>query len=1045
MYYVTSYTESDLEQAAIEWFQELNYNWAYGPEISPEGEYPERYLYSDVILSERLREALTRINPGVPREAIEEAIRIVEIPKSPSLLVNNRAFQRMITDGIDAEYRTTKGESKVAKVWLFATEPERAGENDFLIVNQYTVIENSEKRPDLIVFVNGIPLAVIELKSASNEEVGISEAYNQIQNYKSSIPTLFTYNSFMVISDGVNARAGTLTADVERFMMWRTIEGSDVAPSSIPQLEVLIKGMFDKQRLMDLIKHFVLFQTDGEKVTKILAGYHQFHATNKAISSTERATEEEGDRKIGVIWHTQGSGKSLSMVFYAGKLVLTMDNPTIVVVTDRNDLDEQLYGTFSKSQDLLRQTPKQATDRQHLRELLAVESGGIIFTTVHKFSTEGDEDTYPELTPRKNVIVIADEAHRSQYGFQAEMVANNKTGEADVKYGYAKYMRDALPNASYIGFTGTPVELSDKNTPAVFGDYIDIYDMTRAVEDGTTVKIYYESRVARLNLPETERPVVDGTYEEITEFQEVTQKERLKSKWARLEALAGSENRVNAIARDMVAHYEQRQQGMFGKAMFVVMSRRIAIDLYKAIVELRPDWHSDDDSQGKIKIVMTGTSSDPEEWQAFIGTKRRREYFAKRMKDLNDPLQIVIVRDMWLTGFDVPSMSTMYIDKPMKGHNLMQAIARVNRVFRDKPGGLIVDYIGIADMLKSALQQYTENDRQTAGIDTDQAIDYMLERLDLIHDLLHGHDYSKFNSSRASDRMRAIVETVDFVLGLGEEGKRDFLNWVTEMSKAYALCSTTPQAESVNVEVGFMKAVKSGIMKLITTENKKKTTAELDAELNQLISKSIISEEVVDILEAAGLQKPNIAILSDDFLESVRGLKQKNLAVELLRRLLQGKVKTFEKVSIVQARKFSDMLEESIRKYNNRTIETTQIIEELIQMAKDINREVQRGEELGMIAEELAFYDALASNHSAKELMGDLMLKQIAHELTQAIKNNITVDWTLRQNVRAQMKVTVKRLLKKYGYPPDLEQLAIDMVLKQAEAMSSQAATEYRY
>jgi type I restriction enzyme R subunit len=1043
--YITSYAESDLEQAAIEWFEELNYNKAYGPEISPEGEYPERMFYTDVILADRLRDALTRINPGVPRDAIEEAIRIVEVPQSPSLLVNNRAFQRMITDGIDAEYRTPAGENRTAKVWLFATEPERVEENDFLVVNQFTVVENGEKRPDVVVFVNGIPLAVMELKSASNEEVGISEAYNQVQTYKSSIPSLFTYNSFMVISDGVNARAGTLTADAERFMMWRTIDGSDVAPTSVPQLEVLIKGMFEKKRLMDIIKHFVLFQTDGEKLTKILAGYHQFHATNKAIASTERATETEGDRKIGVVWHTQGSGKSLSMVFYAGKLVLTMDNPTIVVVTDRNDLDEQLFTTFSKSQDLLRQTPKQAADRKHLRELLAVESGGIIFTTVHKFSTENDEDTYPELTGRKNVIVMADEAHRSQYGFQAEMVANEKTGEADVKYGYAKYMRDALPNASYIGFTGTPVELSDKNTPAVFGDYIDIYDMTRAVEDGTTVKIYYESRVARLNLSESERPIIDSAYEEITEYQEVTQKERLKSKWARLEALAGSEKRIKAIAKDMVAHYEQRQQGMFGKAMIVVMSRRIAIDLYKAIIELRPDWHSDDDSEGKIKIVMTGSSSDPEEWQKFIGTKRRREYFAKRMKDLNDPLQIVIVRDMWLTGFDVPSMSTMYIDKPMKGHNLMQAIARVNRVFRDKPGGLIVDYIGIADMLKSALQQYTENDRKTAGIDTDQAVDYMLERLDLIHDLLHGHDYSKFNSPKASERMQAIVETVDFVLGLGEEGKRNFTNGVTELSKAYALCATTPAAEEINVEIGFLKAVKSGIIKLITMENRKKTTAELDAELNQLISKSIISEEVVDILEAAGLQKPNIAILSDEFLENVRGLKQKNLAVELLRRLLQGKVKSFEKISVVQSRKFSDMLSESIRKYNNRTIETAQIIEELIQMAKEVNKAVKRGEDMGMVAEELAFYDALASNASAKELMGDLMLKQIAHELTQSIKNNITVDWTLRQNVRAQMKVTVKRLLKKYGYPPDLEQLAIDMVLKQAEVMSLSASQEFRY
>lgn len=1043
--YITSYAESDLEQAAIEWFEELNYKKAYGPEISPEGEYPERMFYTDVILADRLRDALIRINPGVPRDAIEEAIRIVEVPQSPSLLVNNRAFQRMITDGIDAEYRTPAGENRTAKVWLFATERERVEENDFLVVNQFTVVENGEKRPDVVVFVNGIPLVVMELKSASNEEVGISEAYNQVQTYKSSIPSLFTYNSFMVISDGVNARAGTLTADAERFMMWRTIDGSDVAPSSIPQLEILIKGMFEKKRFMDIIKHFILFQTDGEKVTKILAGYHQFHATNKAITSTERATETEGDRKIGVVWHTQGSGKSLSMVFYAGKLVLTMDNPTIVVVTDRNDLDEQLFTTFSKSQDLLRQTPKQAADRKHLRELLAVESGGIIFTTVHKFSTEDDEDTYPELTGRKNVIVMADEAHRSQYGFQAEMVANEKTGEADVKYGYAKYMRDALPNASYIGFTGTPVELSDKNTPAVFGDYIDIYDMTRAVEDGTTVKIYYESRVARLNLSEAERPIIDSAYEEITEYQEVTQKERLKSKWARLEALAGSEKRIKAIANDMVAHYEQRQQGMFGKAMIVVMSRRIAIDLYKAIVELRPDWHSDDDSEGKIKIVMTGTSSDPEEWQQYIGTKRRREYFAKRMKDLNDPLQIVIVRDMWLTGFDVPSMSTMYIDKPMKGHNLMQAIARVNRVFRDKPGGLIVDYIGIADMLKSALQQYTENDRKTAGIDTDQAIDYMLERLDLIHDLLHGHDYSKYNSPKASERMQAIVETVDAVLGLGEEGKRNFTSWVTELSRAYALCATTPEAEAVNVEIGFLKAVKSGIIKLITTENRKKTTAELDAELNQLISKSIISEEVVDILEAAGLQKPNIAILSDEFLESVRGLKQKNLAVELLRRLLQGKVKSFEKVSVVQSRKFSEMLDESIRKYNNRTIETAQIIEELIQMAKEVNKAVKRGEDMGMIAEELAFYDALASNGSAKELMGDLMLKQIAHELTQSIKNNITVDWTLRQNVRAQMKVTVKRLLKKYGYPPDLEQLAIDMVLKQAEVMSLSASQEFRY
>ncbi|GIO69987.1 type I restriction endonuclease subunit R [Paenibacillus cookii] len=1043
-YYTTSYTESDLEQAALEWFEELNYEKAYGPDISPEGEYPERQFYHDVILKDRLREALIRINKHVPREAIEEAIRIVEVPRSPSLLINNKAFQKMVTDGIDVQYQAANGEYPTEKVWLFDTDPDRIGNNDFLVVNQFTVVENQgEKRPDIVVFVNGLPIAVFELKSASNEEVGISDAYNQVQTYKGAIPSLFTYNSFLVISDGVNARVGTLTANEDRFMMWRTIDGDDVAPSSLPQLEVLVKGMFEKSRLLDIIRHFVLFQTDGEHLFKILAGYHQYHATNKAIASTERATMDEGDRKIGVIWHTQGSGKSLSMVFYAGKLVLTLNNPTIVVVTDRNDLDDQLFSTFSKSKDLLRQTPQQAENRTHLRELLSVESGGIIFTTVHKFTPDENEDKYPVLTERRNVIVIADEAHRSQYGFQADMVAGDD--EAAIKYGYAKYMRDALPNASYIGFTGTPVELTDKNTPAVFGDYIDIYDMTRAVEDGTTVRIYYESRIARLELSEAERPVIDSEYEDITEYQEYTQRERLKSRWARLEALAGAEKRVRKVAQDVVEHFEQRQKAGFGKAMIVVMSRRIAIDMYKAIVALRPDWHSDDDNEGKIKIVMTGSSSDPEEWQPFIGNKRRREHLAKRMKDVNDPLQIVIVRDMWLTGFDVPSMNTMYIDKPMKGHNLMQAIARVNRVFRDKPGGLIVDYIGIADLLKSALQQYTENDRKTAGIDTDQAVDFMLERLQLIRELLHGYDYSKFASEKAAERMKAIVETVDYVLGLGEESKRNFLNWTTELARAFSLCATTPAAEEVNVEISFFKAVKSGIIKLITDENRKKTTKELDAELNQLISKSVVSDEVVDILEAVGLQKPNIAILSDEFLEHVRGLKQKNLAVELLRRLLQGKVKAVSRTSIVQSKKFSEMLEEAIRKYNNRTIETTQVIEELIQMAKEMNAAVKRGEDLGLIKEELAFYDALASNESAKELMGDLMLKQIAHELTQAIKSNIKVDWTLRENVRAQMRITVKRLLKKYGYPPDLEKMAIDLVLQQAELMAQAETEEFKY
>ncbi|KEO84268.1 type I restriction endonuclease subunit R [Tumebacillus flagellatus] len=1044
------YTESDLEQAALEWFEELHYETAYGPAIAPEGESAERETYQDVILKGRLRQALLRINRGLPLEAIEEAIRIIEVPRSPSLLLNNKAFQTMITDGIDVQYRNADGEYPTVKVWLFDLHPDRIEKNnDFLVVNQFTLLENrgenradqwADKRPDLVVFVNGLPLAVIELKSASNEEVGISDAFNQVQTYKKTIPSLFTYNSFLVISDGVNARVGTLTADEERFMMWRTIDGEEVAPSSLPQLEVLIQGMFEKNRLLDIIKHFVMYQTDGEQLYKILAGYHQYHATNKAVLNTIRATTTEGDRKIGVIWHTQGSGKSFSMVFYAGKLVLTLDNPTLVIVTDRNDLDEQLYTTFGKSKDLLRQTPQQANDRAHLRELLSVESGGIIFTTVHKFTPEENEGQYPVLTDRRNVIVIADEAHRSQYGFQAELIQDQD--EATIKYGYAKYMRDALPNASFIGFTGTPVELTDKNTPAVFGEYIDVYDMTRAVEDGTTVKIYYESRIARLELSPRELPIIDEEYEEITEYQEYTQQERLKSKWARLEALAGAEKRVKLVARDLVNHFETRKGAMRGKAMIVVMSRRIAIDMYKAITALRPDWHSDDDSKGKIKIVMTGSSSDPEDWQPFIGTKRRREFLAKRMKDTNDELEIVIVRDMWLTGFDVPSMNTMYIDKPMKGHNLMQAIARVNRVFRDKPGGLIVDYIGIADMLKTALQQYTENDRRTAGIDTDQAVDFMMEKLQLIRELLHGHNYDKFASEKASERMKAIVGTVDYVLGLGEQNKRNFLNFTTELARAYALCSTTLAAEQANLEIGFYKAVKSGIVKLITTENKKKTGNELDAQLNQLISKSVMSEKVVDILKEVGLRKPNIAILSDEFLEHVRGLRERNLAVELLRRLLQGKVKAVSRVNVVQSKKFSDMLQEAVRKYNNRTVETTAVIEELIKMAKDMNEAVKRGEDLGLIQEEVAFYDALASNESAKQVMGDAVLKQIAHELTAAIKSNIKVDWTLRENVRAQMRITVKRLLKKYGYPPDLEKMAIDLVLQQAELMCQNESEE---
>ncbi|MDE4084640.1 type I restriction endonuclease subunit R [Planococcus maritimus] len=1023
--------EDDLEQATLEWLESVGYEIENGPKIAVDGELPERSSYADVVLEGRLVEALMDINPDASMETVLRAVQLITMVQSPSLIVNNRVFQKYVTDGIDVEVRKADGRNMIEKLWLFDFKnPEN---NDFLAVNQFTVVEGqNNKRPDVIVFVNGLPLVVIELKNSTDEQVGISKGFNQLQTYKAAIPSLFQYNAFMVTSDGVNARAGSLTADEERFMMWRTVDGDSIASSTMPQLEVLIQGMFKPEVLLDLLRHFIVFQTDGEKTFKILAAYHQYYAVNKAIEQAKRAAAETGDRKIGVIWHTQGSGKSLSMVFYTGKLVLEMNNPTVIVLTDRNDLDDQLYNTFSISSDLLRQTPKQADSRSDLRNLLAVESGGIIFTTMQKFAPEEGFTHMDALTTRRNVIVMADEAHRTQYGFQAQVTKT--TDDMATKYGYAKYMRDALPNASFIGFTGTPVESSDKNTPAVFGDYIDIYDMTQAVEDGSTVKIYYESRIVKLDLPEGLD--IDSEYDEITEFQEESDRERLKSKWSRLEALVGAEQRLQKLAADTVNHFESRQDAMFGKSMIVVMSRRIAIDLYQEIIKLRPEWHSDDDKKGVIKIVMTGTSSDPEHWQPFIGNKKRRDDLARRMKDVNDELKIVIVRDMWLTGFDVPSMHTMYIDKSMKGHNLMQAIARVNRVFRDKPGGLIVDYIGIADSLKEALKQYTDSDRGNTGIDTAIAVDILLEKFEIIQDMLYKHNYDNFNSEKASERMRAITETMDFIIGLGEEEKKRFMKVVTELGKAFALCATELEAQELNAEIGFLKAVKAGLVKLIPSEGKRLTPEQVDAQLNQLISKSVISDEVIDIYTSLGIQNPDISILSDEFLDEVRALPQRNLAVELLNRLLQGKVKNVQRTNLVKAQKFTEMLNNAINKYNKRAIETSKIIEELIQLAKEMNESVKAGEASGLIKEEVAFYDALASHETAEQVLGDDILKVIAHELTKAIKENMSIDWNLRESARAKMRITVRRLLKKYGYPPDLQKLAVETVVEQAELMA---------
>jgi len=1015
------YHESELEIAALEWLEELGYETAFGPDIGPDGEYSERKDYSNVVLMERFCESLFTFNKHIPKSALEEAIRKVLITKHVALIENNKTFHKYITDGITVKYKTKDGQTKHEQAFLF--DYENVKNNNFLAVSQFVVVENKVKKiPDIVIFINGLPLVVFELKTVSNEEVSITDAFYQIKTYQNTISNLFVYNAFSVISDGLNSKAGTLTSNEERFMSWRTIDGNGVEPNYRPSLEVLLKGMFDKERLLDIIKQFILFQVDGNDTTKMLAGYHQYHAVNLAIDKTYEATSLDGDRRIGVVWHTQGSGKSLSMVFYTGKLVISekLGNPTIVVITDRNDLDDQLFGTFAKSSSLLRGNPIQAGNRENLREILnGRDSGGIIFTTIQKFAPDENGKCLP-LTERKNVIVIADEAHRSQYGFSAKIVKN--ADEAFEKYGYAKYMRDSLPNASYIGFTGTPIELTDKSTRAVFGDYIDVYDMSRAVEDGTTVKIFYESRIARLNLSDEYDGYIDSEFEEITEHQEEVEKEKQKRKWARLEAIVGSKERVDMIAKDIVNHFEERQysnESGVGKVMIVAMSRRIAVELYNSIIKIRPNWHDKDLLKGKIKVIMTSSSSDPDTWGIHKTTKTDRDTLSKRMKDNNDKLEIVIVRDMWLTGFDVPSLHTMYIDKPMRGHNLMQAIARVNRVFREKQGGLIVDYIGLADKLKEALTQYTEGDQKTAGVDTKVAVSIMLEKLDLIKEILHNHDYSKFFGDRKSEKLKAIVETIDHIIGLREDRKKDYIQNVTELSRAYSLCATTETAEKYNLEIGFHKSVRAGLIKIATTGSKKKTVKQLDEELNQLISKSLKSDEVVDILAETGLLKPNIAILSDEFLEEFKHMKHKNLAVELLNRLIKGKIRVISRKSLVQSRKFSELLENALIKYQNRTIETTMVILELIKLAKDLTATENMSKGSGLTEDEYAFYEALSINVNAKEVMGDDILKKIAIDLTKAIKNSVTVDWNVRESVRAKMRSTIKRLLKKYGYPPD--------------------------
>ncbi len=1018
-------TESDVEEAALGWFDSLRYKPIFGPSIAPEETAAERDNYQEVVLERRLRDALADINPTIPPDALEQAFRKITRSESPSLIANNRAFHKMLVDGVEVEYQRADGSIAGDRANIINFDDIDA--NDWLVVNQFTVIEGQyNRRPDIVVFVNGLPLAVMELKNATDENATIWTAFNQLQTYKQQIPSLFLFNEALIVSDGLEARIGTLSADKERFMPWRTIEGEELAPTNILQLEVLIRGVFEKRRFLDLLRHFMVFEDEGGgNLIKKMAGYHQFHAVRGAVTATVEASRPDGDRRVGVVWHTQGSGKSLTMAFYAGRIILhpSMENPTLVVLTDRNDLDEQLFGTFSRCNELLRQMPVQAKDRAKLRQLLKVASGGVVFTTIQKFFPEEKGDTYPLLSDRRNIVVIADEAHRSQYDFID---------------GFARHMRDALPSASFIGFTGTPIELTDKNTRAVFGDYISIYDIQRAVQDGATVPIYYEGRLAKLELDENEKPHLDPAFDEATEGEEVERKEKLKTKWAALEAVVGTDKRIKLIAQDLIEHFEKRLEAMDGKAMVVCMSRRIAVDLYNAITVLRPEWHSEEDSQGAIKIVMTGSASDPLDWQQHIRNKSRREAMAKRFKDPKDPLKIVIVRDMWLTGFDAPCLHTMYLDKPMRGHGLMQAIARVNRVFKDKPGGLVVDYLGLADELKRALSDYTESGgKGDTAIDQDEAVAVMLERYEVCCDLFHGFDWSIWISGKSVERLGLLPQAQEHILAQ-EEGKSRLLKAVIDLSQAFALSVPHPEAVRIRDDVAFFQAVRSALAKEGAGE--RKTIDELDQAIRQIISRAVASDQVIDIFAAAGLKKPDISILSEEFLAEIKGMPHKNLALEVLRKLLNDEIKTRSKKNLVQSRSFAEMLEQSIRKYQNRAIETAQVIDELIKLAKDMREAGQRGQKLDLSDEEVAFYDALEVNDSAVKILGDEALRTIARELVQTIHKNVSIDWTVKESVRAKLRVMVRRVLRKYGYPPDKQEKATLTVLEQAELLCGDVA-----
>lgn len=1023
------YTEDTLEKATLEWLKDLGYQTAFGPDIAPDGLNPERKEYSDVILYERLMQAIFKLNPKIPEEAKKDAFRkIVNVAnQSPKLEINNLSFHKMLRNGVEVEFKTKDGSIRGDKVNLI--DKDNVENNDWLAVNQFSVIENKKRRPDVAVFVNGLPLAIFELKNPADEKATIRKAHNQFLTYKRDIPSLFAYNELLVISDGHNANIGTVTSPIEWFMKWRTVDGKVIAPRSQNELKVLINGTFEKSRFVDLITNFNVFEEEKGVIKKKIAAYHQYHATNKAVEKAITSTKVGGSKKIGIVWHTQGSGKSLTMAFFTGKLIQKLNNPTVVVITDRNDLDNQLFGTFSKAKDLFRQIPKQAESRKKLKELLKVSSGGIVFTTIQKFLPDEDRSKYPLLSERRNIVVITDEAHRSQYGFKAKV--NKKYA---ITYGLAKYVRDALPNASFIGFTATPIALKDKNTVSVFGNVIDTYDITRAVEDNATVPIYYEARLAKIDLPESEKPKIDKEFEEVTEGEEIEGKEKLKGKWARLEKLVGSEKRLKLVAKDIVEHFENRLATIEGKGMIVTMSRRIAVDLYNEIIKLRPKWHNNDEEKGLLKVVMTGSASDPQGYQPHIRNKKSRDRLAGRFKDPEDEFTLAIVRDMWQTGFDVPCLHTMYVDKPMQGHGLMQAIARVNRVYKDKQAGLIVDYIGLASQLKQALSYYSKDDRELTAIPQEEAVKVMKEKYEIVKDMYHGFDYIVYFTGSETERTELQTQAIDFILSL-DEGSERYNKTVTELSYAFSLAVPHPEAIKIRDEVAFFQAILAGIRKLEPQEEGKPTEEEYEQAIKQIISNSIVSDKVINIFDAAGIKTPDISILSDEFLAEVKGLKHKNLALELLNKLLNDELKIMEKTNLVVSRKFSEMLEKTIQKYQNRTIEAAEVILELIELAKKLKKEQQRGKKLNLSKEEVAFYDALAMNESAVQLLGDKILKKMAKKLVKLLEEETTIDWTIKESVQAGLRVNIKRLLKEFHYPPDKQASATKTVLDQAELL----------